>query len=196
MNRAISSEMENAKSSNDSATKLLNQVAAGDRVAFKRLYFEHYDTLCQFIGRVTRRSDLSEDILNETMLVVWQKAAEFRGNSKVSTWIFGIAYRKALKALEKSERWNSRFSVFDPSTNEAQSDSPPPDEQASELQMLQHINRGLQKLNPEQRAAFELTFYFGYSYPEIAKICDCSVNTVKTRMFHARRHLKDYIRKD
>ena len=182
------------KASQTDEIELLQKIAQGDRAAFEALYFQHYHALYQFIGRVTRRSDLCEDILNESMLTVWQKADNFRGDSKVSTWIFGIAYNKALKSLEKSARWNSRFSSLDEQTLDSKATPlAKPDENLTEIQLQQHVHQGLQKLNPEQRTAFELTFYFGYSYPEIAKVCNCSVNTIKTRMFHARRSLQQHV---
>jgi RNA polymerase sigma-70 factor (ECF subfamily) len=177
----------------DDDAELLRRTADGDRAAFERLYFRLYNPLHRFIGRVTHHGDLCEEILNETMLTVWQKADSFHGDSKVSTWVFGIAYRKSLKALEKSRRWNSRMESMSDTLADTTAAVGQPDEKLTQLQIQQRIDRGLKLLNPEQRTAFELTFYFGYSYAEIAQICHCSVNTVKTRMFHARRRLQVHL---
>jgi RNA polymerase sigma-70 factor (ECF subfamily) len=136
---------------------------------------------------------MCEEILNDTMLTVWQKAGSFQGDSKVSTWILGIAYRKALKALEKNRRWNNQLEPLSDAFAETATTAAMPDEKLTQLQTQQRVDRGLKALNPEQRTAFELTFYFGYSYAEIAQICHCSVNTIKTRMFHARRRLQAHL---
>ena len=74
--------------------RLLGSIAAGDRAAFEKLYRVYFSRLTRFIGRMTRNAPLIEEIVNDTMLVVWQKAATFDGSCKPSTWIFAIAYRK------------------------------------------------------------------------------------------------------
>jgi hypothetical protein len=78
---------------------LVGRIAAGDRRAFEMLYRAYFPRLARFLHRMTRNSALIEEIANDTMLVVWQKAATFNGSSKVSTWVFAIAYRRACKAL-------------------------------------------------------------------------------------------------
>ena len=79
---------------------LMGRVASGDGEAFEVLYRCFYRRLRRFLERMTRRPQLVEEILNDTMLVVWRKAHTYNLRSKVSTWIFAIAYRKALKALK------------------------------------------------------------------------------------------------
>src|SRR5882724_9838826 len=79
-------------------------VADGDRAAFERLYRRYYERLFRFSLRVTGRINLVEDVVSETMLVVWRRANEYRAAAAVSTWIFGIAYRKSLKALAREGR--------------------------------------------------------------------------------------------
>jgi RNA polymerase sigma-70 factor (ECF subfamily) len=82
--------------------ELLTIVAEGDRAAFQELYTMYYHSLLNFIRRLTGRLDLAEEGVNDVMLVVWTSAGSFAGRSKLSTWIWGIAYRKALKLLERS----------------------------------------------------------------------------------------------
>ncbi len=78
---------------------LVRQVAAADRAALAELYRSYHQRLARFLSRITRRNDLVEEVINDCFWIVWQKAAEFRGDSRVSTWIMGIAYRCTLKAL-------------------------------------------------------------------------------------------------
>src|SRR5512134_3594333 len=86
-------------STNDRERQLLRRVADGDRQAFQTLYLAYHRRLARFLTRVTRRYDVAEEVINDTLWVVWCKAGQFRGESQVSTWIMGIAYRRALKAL-------------------------------------------------------------------------------------------------
>jgi len=164
---------------------LINRVAGKDGAAFETLYRGYYPRLRRFIERVTKRPQIVEDILNETMFVVWRKAPSYNLSSKVSTWIFGIAFRRALKALKRIDDPVG----FDPDESAAQASAGP------EGMLLQHetrarIAQALNALSADHRAVIELTYFQGYSCAEIADIMRCPVNTVKTRMFHARRRLR------
>jgi RNA polymerase sigma-70 factor (ECF subfamily) len=166
---------------------LVRRVAEKDREAFEVLYRAYYRRLMRFLFRITRRADLVEEILNDAMLVVWQKSSSFHGDSRVSTWIFGIAYRKALKALERSTRL--RHLVGDQDLPQLAA----PDAPADDLELEDWLSTGLDRLSAEQRMVVESVYYLGLSYNDIAAIAQCPIGTVKTRMFHARRRLKDYL---
>jgi RNA polymerase sigma-70 factor (ECF subfamily) len=137
---------------------------------------------------MTGHLDLAQEGINDVMLVVWRSGQSFGGRSSVSTWIMGIAYRKALKLLEGSRRWSKRFASvdFDDWIERSEAAAEPSDD--GDLRDL--LEEGLRHLSPEHRAVVELTYFYGCSYEEIAAIADCPVNTVKTRMFHARAKLR------
>jgi len=166
---------------------LVRQIAAKDRCAFEALYRAYYRRLMRFLFRITRRADLVEEVLNDAMLVVWQKADSFHGDSRVSTWVFGIAYRKALKALERAGR--SRVLVGE----EELPTLAAPVNEVEELELQDWLSNGLDGLSAEQRMVVESVYYLGLSYNDIAEIAGCPIGTVKTRMFHARRRLKDLL---
>ena len=164
---------------------LVARVAQGEREAFEVLYRCFYPRLGRFLERVTRRPQLVEELVNDTMMVVWRKAHTYNRNSKVSTWIFAIAYRKALKAFKR----------LDDPVDGAPEEEPSELQAGPEGQLLGQERRVLlghavAKLPADQRAAIELTFFHGCAYREIAEIMGCPVDTVKTRMYHARRKLK------
>ncbi len=163
---------------------LLIRVAAGDRRAFERLYRDYWPRLTRFLDQVTRQPQVVDDVLNETMLVVWQSAGTFRAQSRVSTWIFAIAYRKALKAVSSVRRAEQPDELMDHHSPDD------PERDAIRSQLRGQIRRALGTLSSEQRAVVELTYYHGCAYAEIAQIMECPVDTVKTRMFHARRKLR------
>ena len=122
------------------------------------------------------------------MLVVWRNGRSFGGRSSVSTWIMGIGYRKALKLLAASRRWTDRFSgaAFDELIERSDALA----EQSDDRDLRDLLDAALRHLSAEHRAVVELTYFYGCSYEEIAAIAACPVNTVKTRMFHARAKLK------
>jgi RNA polymerase sigma-70 factor (ECF subfamily) len=169
----------------DDDPELIRRVAAKDRRAFETLYQRYVQRLHRYLSRQIQSPELTEEILDDVMLVVWQSAARYNGASRVSTWIFGIAHHKALKACA---RLASRAAATPLSDDEVTGGEGPEDvTMRGELDRL--LARGLAALSPEQRAVVELTFYQGSSYQEIAEITRVPVNTVKTRMFHARRRL-------
>jgi RNA polymerase sigma-70 factor (ECF subfamily) len=168
----------------DGEADLVGRIAAGDRHAFEILYRTYFPRLTRFLHRMTRSATTIEEVVNDTMLVVWQRAATFDGSCKLSTWVFAIAFRKACKALHGLDEPLDAF----PDTLESAADCQP--EWRFEQLCLGHaLDTALAALPLEQRAAFQLTFYHDMSYAEIADIMECPVNTVKTRLFHARRRL-------
>jgi RNA polymerase sigma-70 factor (ECF subfamily) len=161
----------------------LSLIAQGDRAAFERLYRRYYDRLFRFVLRVSGRMNVVEDVINDTMLVIWRKAGEYRGAAQASTWIFGIAYRKALKALARESRLGEV-------TDEIPDIEAPPPETLDREGLHAAIRQAVMQLPPEHRAVVDLTFFFNRSYEEAAQILDCPVGTVKSRMFHARAKLR------
>jgi len=114
---------------------------------------------------------------------VWRKAGTFRGASQPSTWILGIAYRKARNAFRATARLAEKNLQIEqlPLTNETPTDTE---------ELRDWLGRALAELPVEQRLAVELCYELGHSCEEIATIMDCPVNTVKTRLFHARAKLQ------
>jgi RNA polymerase sigma factor (sigma-70 family) len=163
---------------------LVGRIAAGDRHAFEMLYRTYFPRLARFLHRMTRNSAMIEEIANDTMLVVWQKAATFNGSSKVSTWVFAIAYRRACKAL------NAFDEPVDAGVDEREGlDADRPEWQFEQLRLARAVDAAVAALPLAQRMAFQLTFYHDMAYTEIAEIMDCPINTIKTRLFHARKRL-------
>ena len=160
--------------------------------AFELLYRAYYRRLTRFLEQVTRKPHLNDEILNDTMLVVWDKAHAFNGSSRVSTWIFAIAYNKAMKALRREPRLQDVL----PET-EADTDATTwivgPEAELIDRESRLGVRRLLSLLSAEQRAVIELTYYHGYAYKDIAAVVGCPVATVKTRMFHARRKLREML---
>jgi RNA polymerase sigma factor (sigma-70 family) len=173
----------------DSDSTLLRRIGARDRKAFEALYHQYYPRLFSYLMKITRRADVVEEVLNDVMLAIWKGAHGFDGRSRPSTWIFGIAYHKALKALARRPR----------GAHEAESEAPEPvdwDEPESLLarrELANVLGQALRELSAEQRTVVELTYFYGLPYQEIAEVMGCPVNTVKTRMFHARRRLKELL---
>ena len=167
---------------------LLARIGTQDLEAFESLYRLYQPRLGRFLITMLQRPQLVEEVLDDTMMVVWQTAGKFRGSSKPSTWIFAIAYRKALKARA---RWPDP--VEDQDFDTRVDPDARADEQLHRNRLHEALRKAMDRLSPEHRAVVDLTYFHGLGYREIADIVNCPVDTVKTRMFHARRRLKQML---
>jgi len=167
--------------------RLLRRIIAHDVPAFEELYRLYHPRLLRFLGRMLRSGPVVDEVLDDTMMVVWDRAEAFTGTSKASTWIFGIAYRKALKALRR--RRDEPVEDFDAEFRPSLEDGP--EDELGRRQARKALVAAMASLSPDQRAVVELCYFQEMGYREIAEIMACPVDTVKTRMFHARRRLKD-----
>ncbi|HEY7958619.1 MAG TPA: sigma-70 family RNA polymerase sigma factor [Sphingomicrobium sp.] len=163
----------------------LAKVRGGDRVAFEQLYRMYHPRLTRFLYTLVKRPTLVEEVLNDTMMVVWNRPDSFHGASKLSTWLFSIAYRKAMKALRKQDEPMEDFEA-----EHRVSLDPAPDDSSGRARVRQLLLEAVAELSPAHRAVVDLTYFHELGYREIAAVVECPVDTVKTRMFHARRHLR------
>jgi RNA polymerase sigma-70 factor (ECF subfamily) len=169
----------------DEDTRLIDRIREKDMAAFETLYRNYHIRLSRFLLRLVNRPQMVEEVLNDTLMVVWEKADSFNGASKLSTWIFAIAYRKAMKALRKHSD-----PIDDDAVEERVSLDLSPEDEVGHGRRRAMLLAAMESLSPEHRAVINLTYFHEMGYREIAGIMDCPVDTVKTRMFHARRYLK------
>jgi RNA polymerase sigma-70 factor (ECF subfamily) len=165
---------------------LLQRMAAGDRAALTILYRGYHGRLCRFLSRLTRRPDIIEEVINDCFWIAWQKAGDFRGDSRVSTWIMGIAYRCGLKAL----RQHGDEPVEDSRIPEERTPATDPDE---DRVLRDWLGKGLERLSTDQRVVVELVYGEGHTLDDVAAIMQCPVGTVKARLFHARVKLRNVL---
>ena len=166
-------------------TRLIERIVAQDLRAFELLARIYHPRLTRFLTNILRRPQLVEEALNDTLMVVWKKPEKFNGTSKVSTWIFAIAYRVALKARSRYDE-----PVEDPQNSPVPSTEADPEQSLGHRQVQTILQTAIGRLSAEHRAVLDLTYFHDIGYREIAEIVDAPVGTVKTRMHHARRYLK------
>jgi RNA polymerase sigma-70 factor, ECF subfamily len=167
----------------ESDTTLMSRIAQRDQLALGEIHSRYHGRITRFVRRWAPSGELADEISNETLWIVRQSAARFRGASSVSTWILGIANnlrRKTLQRQGRAEVWQSRYF-------EGAHDAYEP---GAQIEISEWLALALARLPVEQRVAIELAYNLGHSCQEVAETMNCPVNTVKTRMFHGRRRLK------
>jgi len=157
---------------------LIARVAEGDRRAFTELYERHADRIFRFAMSIVRRAHLAEEVLQETMIVVWKRAKTFKGSAKVTTWILGICRNLAFNLLRKEKRGDrlpeERTETADP---------------ARSVETAVHVERAMETLPDHHREVMHLVFYEEMNLKEAAEILGIPEGTVKSRMHHARKAL-------
>ena len=173
-------------------TLLLKQIAAGDRAAFTELYTSYQPRLIKFCSRILKNDvALAADIADEAMIEVWKSAGSFSGKSQPSTWIHSIARFRLIGFLRKNKEL-----LQDESSEwlNYEDDALLPDEEMMVDERDELLITNLGKLSDKHREVIELVYFRELSIKEIAAMLDISENTVKTRMFYARNHLKSILK--
>lgn len=168
--------------------RLIQQVACGDREAFEDLYSRTYGMVARYVTGFVGDESLAEDVIVQTYTVVWQKAKGYRGDGRLTTWIIGIARNIAFKEFRKK----GTTAAFDEAHIAPDVDSYRKPEK-NDIQ--KKMKRAITALSPKHREVLELVFFQGLNYTEVSEIAGTPVNTVKTRVFHAKKALKDELSK-
>ena len=163
---------------------LIARILAGDESAMQDLYARYGQRLYAYALRLTGDPATAEDVTQDTLIIAWRTAGEYRGTGHLIAWLLGIVHHRAMKALQHTPRPIDSLEDTIPGTG------PSPEEQAQTQEMSEWVRQGLQDLSPAHRAVLELVFYQGMSLNEVAEICGCPLGTVKSRLSYARKHLR------
>jgi RNA polymerase sigma-70 factor, ECF subfamily len=170
----------------DSDEMLIEQIAAGNKPAMRALFERHQVKVYRFVLRIVRDAALAEDTVSETFVDAWQHAGRYEGRASVSTWLLGIARHRALTAATRRRPTESL------DCDAAQNAVDPARDPETELGLKDTgsvIRGALAALSREHAEIIDLVYYQEKSIHEIGEILDIPENTVKTRMFYARKRL-------
>jgi RNA polymerase sigma-70 factor (ECF subfamily) len=169
---------------------LIGRIASGDRLAMQVLFARHHVRVYRFVLRLVRDESSAEDLISEVFLDVWRQAGRFEGRSAVPTWLLAIARFKALTALRRKPD-----EALDEETAEAIEDqSDDPEVALGKKDKSAAIRKCLSGLSAEHREIIDLVYYHEKSVEEVAEIVGIPENTVKTRMFYARKRLAELLK--
>jgi RNA polymerase sigma-70 factor (ECF subfamily) len=176
---------------NEQVFVLLQRLGKGDEAALRELYSAYSRTIYAFALQRLRDAAEAEEIVVDTMHEVWRHPARFRGESKFSTWLLGIARFKLLSLIRSREPQHEDIVDLEETLESGEEGA---FEVLAQKQRHEAVRQCMDKLPAEQRECLHLVFYEGYGLAEVAAVLGCPENTVKTRLFHARRKLKNSLR--
>lgn len=166
---------------------LLVAVERGDEPAMQQLYGSFNRRVFAFaLNRLNDRAE-AEEVTIDTLLEVWKNPQRFRGESRFSTWLLGIAHHKVVDRLRS--RRNDHVPV-DAHAELIEDQALRPDQMVEAADQRRMLTDCMDKLPDEQRECLYLVLLEGLSLDEVARIQSCPENTVKTRLFHARQKMK------
>lgn len=169
---------------------LLEAVGRGDAKALERLFARTQTRIFRFLMRMVKNQATAEELLNEVFLAVWQNAGRYEGRSEPTTWLLGIAHNKAISALRKK---TEVLGVIDEASAELADDGDTPDVAAQKHDKSAVMRACMAELSAEHRTILDLVYYQEQSVSEAAQILAIPENTVKTRMFYARKKLSELL---
>jgi RNA polymerase sigma-70 factor, ECF subfamily len=169
---------------------LIGRIASGDRLAMQVLFARHHVRVYRFVLRLVRDESSAEDLISEVFLDVWRQAGRFEGRSAVPTWLLAIARFKALTALRRKP--DEELDEEKAEAIEDQSDDP--EVVLAKKDKSAAIRKCLSGLSAEHREIIDLVYYHEKSVEEVAEIVGIPENTVKTRMFYARKRLAELLK--
>jgi RNA polymerase sigma-70 factor (ECF subfamily) len=179
-----------AAGENSSNEMLIARIAAGDRLAMQTLFARHRTAVYRWLLRFVGNEAVAEDLLSDVFLDVWRQADRFQARSSVSTWLLAIARFKALSArrIRKDAELDETIeaTLADPADN--------PEVMLEKKNREELVRAALNNLSPEHKEVIDLVYYHEKSVDECAQILGVPSGTVKTRMFYARKKVKEMVK--
>ncbi len=187
----MSHRIDYAKAADDA---LVRESQSGDMEAFEELVARHRDKIYGRAYTILRNEDDALDVSQEAWVKIWQRLAQFKGDSSFATWITRIAINLCLDHLRKQKRLQAEsIEQMEDDLGGVERQLPTvmvnPTERLERRELRQRIDQALAQMTVEHRTALVLHEFEDLEYKEIAQRMGCSLGTVMSRLFYARRKL-------
>ena len=175
---------------NDEVSQLLARIGREDQAAFRQLYKAFSRKVFAYVLNMLSDHARAEEVLADSFYEVWRHPDRFRGDSQFSTWLIGIARRKALM-VHRARRPDEVHGDLEDIAETTAADTPDGYAELAGKQRREGVQHCMGKLSDEHRECLHLVFYEGMSLADVAEVQNCPEGTVKTRLFHARQKIKN-----
>lgn len=166
--------------------RLARRIASGDRAALEELYARYRRPLFGFLLGIAPDASTAEEILQDTLIAVWQGAGGFEGRASFRQWLFAVARRQAFNAVRRKRLpWANPDELA-----AAEASGPTPEAEVLTGVAVDELSARIRNLPAGQREVLVLTLVEGFSYEETAAILEVPLGTVRSRLNTARRALR------
>ncbi|HHY84317.1 MAG TPA: sigma-70 family RNA polymerase sigma factor [Verrucomicrobia bacterium] len=174
--------------------QLVKDAQQGDTDAFEELVARHRDKIYARAYSMMRNEEQAIDLSQEAWVKGWQRLQQFQGESSFTTWMTRIVINLCLDQLRKQKRERAEsIEALDEESGGVERQMPPvtfnPTERLERSELRQRIDRAMEQLSYEHRTVLVLHEFEDMEYKEIARVMGCSIGTVMSRLFYARRRL-------
>jgi len=164
-----------------------------EEAAFSHLVEKYQERLYWHIRKIVVDHEDTDDVLQNTFLKIWKSLSDFRSDSKLFTWLYRIATNEALSFLKQKRR--KSFTLLDDTENKlAEQLESDPYFDGDEIQLK--LQQSILKLPEKQRVVFNMKYFDGLKYEEMAEILGTSVGALKASYHHAVKKIENMLRKD
>jgi len=181
--------------------QLVERAQRGDKKAFELLVGKYQRKLARLLSRFIRDAAEVEDVTQEAFIKAYRALPTFRGDSAFYTWLYRIVTNVTIDTLRRKGMYGEvefgdqiALGNVDPASRTTPSAAPLPHSRLDQKEIRQRIDEAIDELSPGQRAVIVLRELEDLSYHEIAEILDCSIGTVMSRLFYARKKLQTLLR--
>ena len=180
--------------------RIIELCQQGDYVAFERLYRIYSRDVYSMALRMVSSPDIAEEVTQEVFISVYKNIQRFQFQSAFTTWLYRIVYRRTADYFRKTKKFTmNRISIQDEESEdliaELKDTQPGPLERALEKEKISQIEKTIEELSSKQRIIVILRYIKHCSYEEIAKVLNCRIGTVKSRLNRAHKTLEELLAK-
>jgi RNA polymerase sigma-70 factor (ECF subfamily) len=173
---------------------LVAKAQKGDMQAFEELVARHRDKIYARAYSMMRNEDEALDLSQEAWVKAWQRLAQFQGDSSFATWMTRVVINLCLDQLRRQKRQRAEsIEAMDEESGGVERQMPPvtfnPTERLERGELRARIEAAMSKLSHEHRTVLVLHEFEEMEYKQIAKVMGCSIGTIMSRLFYARRRL-------
>jgi RNA polymerase sigma-70 factor (ECF subfamily) len=166
--------------------EMVRRCVDGDTTSWRTLYDRHFPDVERLVASLGIMDSEADDVCQEIFVIIYRNLARFRGEARLSTWIYRLATREAIRYARRRRLTRGLAELF----SRERRDVRPPDWSESDAGRRHYLRQLLDRLPPERRLALVLYEIEGLPVSEIARISDCAENTVWTRLHRARTELE------
>ena len=173
---------------------LIASILAGKTHQFDLLVTRHRNRVFRFILKFIDNPVHAEDLAQDTFISAFQNLDTFQGNAKFSTWLLGIARNKVMNDINRAGKRRSQM-ISDEILQKYPSAEDTPLEAAQKQEQFGILKESLEQLDADLKGLLVAVSMEGLSYEEVAQMQQIPVGTVKSKLYRARRLLKEKIKK-